>query len=140
VIQIRHSSFNSERGNSTNGWYDTGLEGSITLSSTTNKILVVFSINGVGKETNNTSTYIAAKYRIGTGGWGNDISYGNRTGLTGSSLKQNVGSVAGTYIISPATTTQVGVKFQFASQSNNANAQVQESSATSQLTLMEVVG
>jgi len=139
IIQVKNFWYNTEKSNSTNSWADTGLEGNITLSSATNKILVIFSINGVAKETNNTSTYIVSQYRIGTGSWGNNLQYGNRSGLTSSTSKNNIGSVAGTYIISPESLETVGVKFVFASQSNNAAAQVQESSAYSQLTLMEVV-
>jgi hypothetical protein len=140
IIQVKQYNYNTERSTTTNGWADTGLEGWIALSSTSNKILVVFSINGVAKETGNTMTYIASKWKIGSAtSWANDIGYGSRSGMTASTSKNNIGSVAGTYIISPATITQVGVKFVFASQNNTAAAQVQEASATSQVTLMEVV-
>ena len=139
ILQVVNYQYNTEKSNSSNTLADTGLEGEITLSSATNKILVIFSINGVAKETGNTSTYIVSQYRIGTGSWGNNLSYGSRNGITASTSKNNIGSVAGTYIISPASLNTVGVKFVFASQSNIAAAQVQEASACSQLTLMEVV-
>ena len=59
--------------------------------------------------------------------------------MTSSGLKQNVGSVSGNYMFAPNTIKAVGFKLQFRSQQTSASAQVQETNASSQLVLMEVV-
>ena len=142
IIQVKCFNYATEHSTSSNSWSDTGLEGWIAMSTTSNKILVTFSVNGVAKETNNTETQIGSMWKIGSAAsWGTagTTAFGSRNAMTGSTAKNNVGSVVGTYMISPGTLTMIGVKILFCSASNLASAQVQEANATSQLTLMEVV-
>ena len=138
VLQVVTGEEATERGSSTTTWADTGLDASITPSSSSNTILVIFNVSGVGKETGNTSTRIRTVYNVNGGEYTGSKLFGYRNAMTGSGAKNNIGSVSGCYSISPATTNIVNVKAQFASNSGVSNAQVQENNVSSTITLMEI--
>ena len=138
VLQVVTGEEATERGSSTTTWADTGLDASITPSSSSYSILVIFNVSGVGKETGNTSTRIRTVYNVNGGEYTGSKLFGYRNAMTGSGAKNNIGSVSGCYSISPATTNIVNVKAQFASNSGVSNAQVQENNVSSTITLMEI--
>jgi hypothetical protein len=138
VIQVVNVDYGVETANSTSTFADTGLTATITPTSATSKILVLFSQNGVLKSTTNTSVLLKL-LRDGSVIFNiHDIAAStNNTDLN------SVGSVAGTYLDSPATTSAVTYKTQFASRGNTVQAVVQAYGSNSgftrsTITLMEI--
>ena len=137
VLQVVHATYSTISQSSSSTFADTGLTATITPTSASSKILVTVVHNGCGKETNNTylflrllrdSTTISNIERIG--------------GATNSTASNYFGSCGITYLDSPATTSAVTYKTQFASQGNNAIINLQTSSggtnSMSTITLMEI--
>ena len=140
VLQVVNATHSTEAQTSSNSWSDTGLTATITPTSSSNKILVIFSLNGVAKESSDTSVKIQSLYNIGGGSYTGATSFGTRSAYTGGNDKIGIGSVSGSLLLSLSTTSAVNVKLQQASNSNSATAIVQETNATSTITLMEIAG
>jgi hypothetical protein len=135
VLQVVNATYSTSVTSSTNTYVDTGLTATITPKFATSKILVEVHQNGVSKSTNDT----AANIQLLRGA--SVISYfSGYAGQTGSAASSGVGSVSISYLDSPATTSATTYKTQLSSVSNNAIAGVQQVSATSTITLMEVAG
>ena len=140
VIQVISGSTSTETGSTNNTYKDTGLTATITPSSTSSKIAIFMSVNGIQKETNNAYLDIKAVYNVGGGSFTVIAQFGARVGMTGDSSKNNVGTCAFNHLLSPNTTSAVIVKAQFRSADNNSGVGVQEASSTSTLMLMEISG
>ena len=140
VIQVISGSTSTETGSTNNTYKDTGLTATITPSSTSSKIAIFMSVNGIQKETNNAYLDIKAVYNVGGGSFTDIAQFGARVGMTGDSSKNNVGTCAFNHLLSPNTTSAVIVKAQFRSADNNSGVGVQEASSTSTLMLMEISG
>jgi hypothetical protein len=134
VLQVVNATYSTETSSSTATYADTGLSASITPSSSSSKILVIVSVNGVYKNGSNASiglnvmrdatqiTQIAI----------NGLSY---TGDTSAS--QTSGSI--NYLDSPAATSATTYKVQFKNgASSGANVTINDSSCTSTITLLEI--
>jgi hypothetical protein len=133
VLQVVSAIYSSQTTNSTNTYTDTGLTATITPTSATSTILVLFSQNAVGKQTNATGVGV----RLLRGATvilypGTIVAY---TSTTADNRGQSVGCC---YLDSPATTSATTYKTQFNSFNNNAIAIVQDASASSTITLMEI--
>ena len=134
VLQVVQAS-SGVAANSTSTYADTGLSATITPSSSTSKILVMVTHNGVSKNTGNANSCVAIKLLRNS----TDISifarYLGYTGISG----YNVGFTAATnYLDSPATTSAVTYKTQFMNEGNAASVEVGANSAISYMTLMEI--
>ena len=134
VLQVVQSS-SGVASNSTSTYADTGLSGTITPSSSTSKILVMVTHNGVSKNVGNANSCVAIKLLRNS----TDISIFARylayTGVSG----YNVGFTAATnYLDSPATTSAVTYKTQFMNEGNASSVEVGANSAISYMTLMEI--
>ena len=140
VLQVVYDYYSVERANSTSTYVDTGLDASITPTSSSSTILAFFTVSGVGKEIGNTAVDIQVLHNVNGGAYTNAQFYGSRAGMNLSSAKNNIGSVSGCYEFSPATTSVVNVKAQFRSQANISATQVQETNARSTMVLMEIAG
>jgi len=111
---------------------DTGLTASITPSSSSNKILVIVNQNGCGK---NNATSLGLKLFRGA----TELNAGAvGVGYTNSTAASRIGSSSITFLDSPASTSSVVYKTQFASVDNVATVFVQDSGSVSSITLMEV--
>jgi hypothetical protein len=133
IIQVVNASTATQATNNTNVYADTGLTATITPTLNTSTILVNVALCGVGKASSDTAvetqllrgaTVLALTSVF--------ASLSSTTGQTG------VGGIPVTFLDSPATTSATTYKMQFRSWANSARARVQESSATSTITLMEV--
>ena len=138
ILQTVHSTRNIEQATSSTTFQDTNLEATITPKFTTSKILVIFSLNGISKESSDTSLKVQTVYNIAGGSDTGATSFGTRNAYTGGSDKIGIGSVSGSLLLDLDTTSAVQVKVQFASNSGTASAQVHETSATSTILLQEV--
>ena len=134
VLQVVQGSYSTETETSSASYVDTGLSVSITPTSATNKILAILNMNGVGKNTNNTSVRIALIRGSTNIGDSRDIGY------TDSTQPNYIGSASVIILDSPATTSSTTYKAQFLSTGGNAAARICSSSSTSTITLMEIKG
>jgi len=133
VLQVVSATYSTVTSSSSSTYADTGLTASITPSATTSKILVLVSQNGCRKDTNNTSVSIKLLRGV------TDLALiSNDGGDTDSTLRLEFGSVSTMYLDSPSTTSSTTYKTQFRSKNNNANAVVQNGSAVSTITLLEI--
>jgi hypothetical protein len=138
VIQVVYADYGTETSNSTSTFADTGLTATITPTSATSKILVLFSQNGVLKALNNTALLLKL-LRDGSVIFNiHDIA-----ASTNDTSLNSVGAIAGTYLDAPATTSAVTYKTQFASRANTDAVYVQAYGSNlgftrSSLTLMEI--
>lgn len=133
VLQVVQATYATETSSSSSTYADTGLTASITPTSSTSKILVLVSQNGVDKRTGNT--YIGIKLLRS----GSDIAAMSVVAAaTGDTSINNIGTVSINYLDSPATTSSVTYKTQFSSLANIAVSYVQKDNAVSTITLMEI--
>lgn len=132
VVQIVYASYSTYTSTNSSTYADTGNSATITPTSASNKILVIFNIGGVAK-LNNTSVDL----RLVRGST-EILRCESAAGYDNSSGWNRIGSSAYTYLDSPATTSATTYKTQYASHDNTAVAYVQLDPAASTITLMEV--
>ncbi len=117
---------------------DTGLTATITPTSTTSKILVLVSQNGIYKTSGNSANMTDLTLLRN----GSSIISPNFAGATGATdgTAINLGVTASVcYLDSPASTSPVVYKTQFASRNNTGSVSVQYAGvSTSTITLMEI--
>jgi hypothetical protein len=141
VLQVVNATYSTAASTTSGTFQDTGLSATITPSSSSSKILVIWAVNGcysttgIGIETNlvRTSTQIVYTENIGA-------RCSPPSGLpdTGS------GTSGGTYLDSPATTSATTYKCQFRPRDGSSTVTVQFTgtggASTSMMTLMEIAG
>lgn len=137
ILQVVQATYSTLTTTSSSTFADTGLTATITPSSSANKILVTVAHNGCGKYINNTYMFLRLLRGSTT------IADIERTaGATGSTAQVYWGTSGITYLDSPATTSAVTYKTQFASKNNNAVIELQSGDGginpVSTITLMEV--
>ena len=137
ILQVVNATYATEVSSSTSTFADTGLTATITPTSATSKILVIVNQVGCSKSTNNTYLYLRLMAA------GSQILICERTAAyTNSAASNAVGSCSATFLHSPATTSAVIYKTQFASSNNQVSVGVQQAgngvSGSSTITLMEV--
>lgn len=133
VIQVVNATTSTSVTRSTNVYVDTGLTATITPTSSSSKILVLVNQCGVSKSTNDTAANI--QLLRGSSVLAYFSGYAAQTSSTAAS---SIGSVSTCYLDSPATTSATTYKTQVNSQSNNAIVEVQQATAVSTITLMEI--
>jgi hypothetical protein len=133
VLQVIAATTATQAASSSSTYADTGLTATITPSAATSKILILMTQNGIRKQTNNTSLRLRL-FRDAT----NIAQVANDAGDTNSVARNEVGSIAISYLDSPATTSAVTYKTQFNSSGNNAETLVQTGSAVSSIVLLEI--
>ena len=135
VLQVVYGSTSSQVINSTNVYADTTLTATITPQSATNKVLVYFSQNGVGKEAGTVGSCCNLQLLRGA----TNIGTYSENGTTNSSSVNYIGSVASAVLDSPATTSAVIYKTQFLNPANASNVRVQVANTSlSTMILMEI--
>jgi hypothetical protein len=137
VLQVIYASVaGSEVSNSTTTFADTGLTATITPSSATSKVLVLFSQQGVMKGNGNVGNSV--KMRLVRGATAILDPITTIHGYT-DTLIRNVGSVSSCFLDSPSTTSATTYKTQFANRISAALVAVQyDSNETSTMILMEI--
>ena len=134
VLLVVNATYSTESAISSSTFADTGLTANITPSSSTSKILVFVDIVGVFKNTNNTW----GNFRLL--GAGNTLIYLDYSaGRNDTTASNGIGAVSCNYLHSPATTSSVTYKVQYASNGNNAQVFINlTGNPSSTITLMEI--
>ena len=139
VLQVVNATYSTSTTTTSGTFQDTGLSATITPSSSSSKILVIWAINGVyavtgiGVETNlvRTSTQIVYTENLAA-----------RASLPSGNADAGSGTSGGTYLDSPATTSATTYKCQYRSRNGSSSVTVQFSgsggTSTSMITLMEI--
>jgi hypothetical protein len=135
VLQVVQAAYASGVANSTSTYADTNLSATITPSSSTSKILVIVTHNGVSKNTGNANSAVNLRLLNGSTVLSTFAKLVGYTGTNG----YNVGfSIGVNYLDFPATTSAVTYKTQFANDANAASVEVNANGAISYMTLMEI--
>jgi hypothetical protein len=140
VLQVVYGSYATETTASTTTFVDTGLTATITPTSATSKVLAIVSQQGVLRDDGAALNRVRISLLRGAT---TILKMGDMTGYTNTILNLNIGSVSGTYLDAPATTSATTYKTQFASGNNTANVRVQTyyndaASGVSTITLLEI--
>lgn len=140
VLQVVYGSYATETTSSSSTYADTGLTATITPTLATSQILVIVSQQGVLKDDGNSVNRVRLQLLRGSTVV---LKMGDNTAYTGAATNLNIGSVSGSYLDSPATTSATTYKTQFASGNNTANVRVQSfyndsASGVSTITLLEI--
>lgn len=139
VLQVVQSTLTANVATSSTTLSDTGLTVNITPSSATSKILVLVNMNDCGKASGNANTALKLSLLRAS-----SVIYnmGTTIGSTNSSLNNFIGSVAGVYLDSPASTSALTYKVQFGSTVSGQNVFFNNYFAvddtTSSITVMEI--
>ena len=135
VLQVVNATYGTQVSSSNNTFVDTGLTASITPTSATSKILVLVSQNGCRKSSASADNMI--DLRLMRDSTQLSAFYG-ALGSTDTAIANTV-SASVCYLDSPATTSSVTYKTQFASRNNTASVQVQFAGVSvSTITLLEI--
>ena len=136
VLQVVQAEMNSNISTTANSYVDTGLNANITPSSTSNKILVQVSHNGVLKYTGASALGVKIKLFKDTteldvlsveAAWNNTSAY------------QDAGAVTCDYLDSPNTTSQINYKTTFAAaNTSGTNVAIGSAGSLSTIVLMEI--
>jgi hypothetical protein len=135
VLQVVSATTSTNASTATATYIDSNLTASITPSSATSKVLVLFHQNGVYRSAagNTTGVYLrlmrdSTEIMIAAQDWGytnlNQVFLG--------------GTISGAYLDSPSTTSATTYKTQFKPGASTFTAAVQESSSVSVITLLEI--
>jgi hypothetical protein len=139
VVQVVQGSFTTQVSTSSSTYSDTGITATITPSSASNKILVFSSVLGCLKQLSNTKIGL----RLVRGATTVD-TFSTETGRStdyGATAQVDVGTISSVNLDSPASTSALTYKIQFASGANTSNIQINNVSGTtvgSTITLMEI--
>jgi hypothetical protein len=135
VVQVVNATYATQVSNSTSTFADTGLTASITPTSASNKILVLVNQAAVGKDTGNISSGCIVKLLRNS----TDICFfAGPAGYTQTNIYNLGFSVSTSFLDSPATTSSVTYKTQFANSVNSASVRVQTDGYMSTITLLEI--
>lgn len=134
ILQVVQATTSTTVSSTSNTWADTTLSASITPSSSTSKILVMVSQNGFLKTTS-ADTHAGLKLLRGSTTIFeiSGVAFANAASFNG-------GSLASSYLDSPATTSSTTYKTQFKNNSGTGTITVQDQNipTTSSIILMEV--
>jgi len=136
VIQVVSASTSTTVTNSTANLADTGLTASITPSSTSSKVLVIISQNGMRKAVGNAGNRILLqlyKNNVSHTKIGGGLGYNNANDYNGENASLSL-------LDSPSSTSSQAYKTMFSNEAGASNVQIQHSGATSTITLMEIKG
>jgi hypothetical protein len=133
ILQVVNATYSTQTSSSTSTYADTGLTASITPSSSSNKVLVFANVTGLQKV--GTDTWLRIKLLRNTTDL---IVVEDGAGYNAANTNNWVGATSSCYLDSPATTSAVTYKLQFASANNSASVVVHSNSSVSTITLMEV--
>ena len=138
IVQVVNAAYSTAETNTTQNYADTGLTATITPTSASNSILVMVSQNGLYKGTGGNYG-ISIQLLRGAGAIaliGDALFYGvEGAGGTGECY---LGAVSICYLDSPATTSATTYKTQFKAYGTPLTVKVQNLSAVSTITLMEI--
>jgi hypothetical protein len=133
IKQIVAATTTTEVFNSTNTYTDTTLTATITPTSASNKIIVMYQQGSVRKSAGNTQTQLQIRLLRGATQIGYHISL-----YTNSALELRVPGPGGIIFDAPATTSATTYKTQFNNSQNVDGVAVQMGNSTGSIILIEV--
>jgi len=135
VLQVVAATTSTQVSSSTTTYADTGLSVSITPTSSSSKVLVMVTQNGLQRSSNSSNNAIFLKLLRG----GTDIAQMFDTGLyTDTALLLTGFSGSLTFLDSPATTSSTTYKTQFANRIVGAEVRTQANSVLSSIVVLEI--
>lgn len=134
ILQVVSATTSTAVSSTSTSFADTGLTATITPTKSTSKILVIVNQNNLYKT--GVSLYNAVSVRLLRGAT-NISSFAINVGYTGTAT-DNIVSAGANYIDSPATTSATTYKTQFAANVAGQTVEVQNGSAMSTITLLEI--
>jgi hypothetical protein len=135
VLQVISATTSTNASTSTATYLDSNLTASITPSSATSKVLVLFHQNGCYRgASNNTTGFYLRLLRNST----EIFVPAQDWGFTNLSQVFLAGTISGAYLDSPSTTSATTYKTQFKPGVTGLLSAVQESSSASVITLLEI--
>lgn len=134
VVQVISATYGEQTLNSTTTYANTGLTATITPKYASSKVLVLVSQAGVFKESSNSGNAVNIRLMRDSTQLSQFVTAG---GFTNTSLA-NMGHASTVYLDSPATTSAISYKTMFANGVSASYVGVQQSYATSTITLMEI--
>lgn len=137
VLQIVVGSTNTSMDTSSATYADTNLTATITPSSASSRILVMFNQNGLNRDNSSYQTY--GNLRLLRGATTLISIIDRNIGQSNNTQQLNVGGVSHAYIDSPATTSAITYKTQAANPSTAGVFTCQYAGAYSEMILMEIV-
>jgi hypothetical protein len=136
VLQVVFGSTATEVSNSTSTYADTTLTATITPQSTSSKVLVMVSQNGVRKSGADGNSRMDIQLLRGATGI---VKFAGNVLMTNSATNLWIPSASCFYLDSPATVSATTYKTQFMNPHNVAAVSVQhEGASTSTIVLMEI--
>ena len=127
ILQVVQGTTSTGASSSTTTYADTNLSASITPSSTSSQVLIIFSQQGLRKTNGNANSGI--RLQLVRGSTAIHV-VSNALLFTGTAL-ENRGSCTAVYLDSPATTSATTYKTQFANDTAAAAVEVQSGGASS---------
>ena len=136
VLQVQYMSLGGNVTNTSSTYVDTGVNVSITPSSTSSKILVFANMGGCGSGTHASAHMALQMLR--------DSAvihvFEGEGGYNASTLANSFGSAAGMKLDSPSTTSSINYKIKMQNKGNAGSVFINGSGALSSITLMEIQG
>jgi len=134
VLQVVHGSTNTQTATTSTSYVASSLAASITPSSTSSKIAVMFSSTGIWTQATTTAVNLAL-FRDSTEIFVPQvyISY-----VTSSTDNQNC--VSGSWLDTPSSTSAISYNLKFKRQSGSTTVHIQQNNSRSTITLMEIEG
>ena len=132
VLQIVFGEYSTGVITTSATYVDTNLSASITPSSASNKILIIYNINSITASTSTTGGGIAL-YRNSTAIYSSDdyAGYSASAGLIYANSNGN-------YLDSPSTTSSISYNLKVKRTTGSGNIEVQTNGKSSSITLMEI--
>jgi pectate lyase len=137
VLQVVSMTTTTGTNSTTTAYVDTAVTLSITPSSSSNKILVIYNLNGMYKSATSSSNSIGFNLVRGATSLGD---FGLYFGSTGTALATVGSSGVGMYLDSPSTTSSTTYKVQIKNMTNASFVGINTSGDISSMTLMEIKG
>lgn len=135
VLQVVNANTTTAASSSSATYAATGLTATITPSSSTSKILVIVSQNGLKKDATASNTFLQLRLKRGS----TVIStFEDTATFTNSALENRIGASGVNYLDSPATTSATTYSTEFANGAGSGFVKVQEVAAMSTITLLEI--
>ncbi len=145
VIQVVSMSTNTSVSTNSESFSDTGLTATITPLNTSSRILIIASFGDTANQNQGSPAGIKLilfrnATKLGGGGGLPSGNFANQWNYAGVANAHLITSGNIQYVDSPASTSALTYKFQFATQTNNRTAELMRDNTTGTLILMEISG
>ena len=132
VLQVVSAVYASETTGSSTSYADTGITANITPSSSSNKVLVICNIAGVGKRSSDNNLHLQLLRDSTT------ISESKNIARTGDTVDSEVGNSSMNELDSPSTTSSTTYKVQFKAAVASAEVRYCSNNSEASIVLMEI--